>query len=573
MIGRVAGLDIGTSAVRAVELNLDSERPTMTAFGQVSLPRGAVVDGEIVDAAVVTEAIRRLWARGRFSVKQVRLGVSSQRVIVRQADLPAMTEAELRSAIHFEAQELIPIPIDEALLDFCILGPPPVLPGDDSAEDARMKVLLVAAPREMVLEHVNSVQAAGLVVDAVDAVPLALFRAVPVFGTGSTGAEAIVSVGAGLTTVVVREAGVPRFMRVLNRGTEDITSGIAQSLGVELDVAEDFKRRSAGAGDVATAVRARTLIHDGLLPLVEDIRGSLDFYLAQSDAEHIDRVILTGGGVRTPGLPERLAHVVNTDVEVADPLRWLKAGKTGLTQEELAEAAPLLVTPVGLALAGSSGALGGYQVSLLPVEILERRRQKKQATTAAMIAAAVAALLGLGWGWRAHQISSASQAANHAEAGVGLLQARVAAVNNTSGAKAQLRAQETTAVGILQTDVDWVRVIEQVTAELPPDVYLSSFAGTSNAAASGSSSTSSSSSASSTAGGSPVVGSVTFAAVGSSQESVSAWLRQLAAIPALTNVWVANSAQGGTSSNSVTFTSSASLTDGAYSGRAAQVGK
>src|SRR5579871_2489213 len=181
MVGRVAGLDIGTFAVRAVELNLDSERPTMTAFGQVALPRGAVVDGEVVDTAAVTQAIRDLWARGRFSVKQVRLGVSSQRVIVRQAELPAMSEEELRSAIHFEAQDLIPIPIEEALLDFCIVGPPPA-PVDDN-EDARMKVLLVAAPREMVMQHLAAVEGAGLVVDAVDAVPLALFRAVPAFGT------------------------------------------------------------------------------------------------------------------------------------------------------------------------------------------------------------------------------------------------------------------------------------------------------------------------------------------------------------------------------------------------------
>jgi type IV pilus assembly protein PilM len=566
MVGRIAGLDIGTFAVRAVELNLDSERPTMTAFGQVTLPRGAVVDGEIVDSAAVTEALRQLWARGRFSVKQVRLGVSSQRVIVRQADMPAMTEDELRSAIHFEAQDLIPIPIEEALLDFSIVGTPP--PRDEEAEDARMKVLLVAAPREMVSQHIAAVEAAGLLVDAVDVVPLALFRAVPAFGTGTAAAEAIVSVGAGLTTVVVREAGVPRFMRVLNRGADDITDGLAQSLGVDHDVAEDFKRRSAGAGDVATAVRARTLVADGVAPLVEDIRGSLDFYLAQSDAEHIDRVMLTGGGVRTAGLTERLAHATGAEVEVADPLRWLKSGKTGLTEDELKDAVPLLVTPVGLALGGSPGPLGGYRISLLPPEILQRRLQKKQAVSAAMVAAAIACLLGVGWGYRAHQVASARRAATQAEVRVALLQVRVAAVNNSSGAKAELRARETTAVGILQTDVDWIRVIEQVTAQLPPDVYLSSFAGSAGGGGTGSGSGSAA-----TGGGSAAVGSVTFSAVGASQESVAEWLTQESAVPALTNLWVANSAKGGTTAGSVTFTSSASLTDGAYSDRAAKVGK
>ena len=125
MAVRVAGLDIGTFAVRAAELSLDGERPTLTAFGQVTLPPGAVVGGEVIDAGAVTEAIRRLWANGRFSIKKVRLGVSSQRVIVRQADLPAMSAEDMHSAIQFEAQDLIPIPIEEALLDFCLLGTDP----------------------------------------------------------------------------------------------------------------------------------------------------------------------------------------------------------------------------------------------------------------------------------------------------------------------------------------------------------------------------------------------------------------------------------------------------------------
>jgi type IV pilus assembly protein PilM len=550
MAVRVAGLDIGTFAVRAAELSLDGERPTLTAFGQVALPPGAVVGGEVIDIEAVTEAIRRLWASGRFSTKKVRLGVSSQRVIVRQADLPAMSAEDLRSAIHFEAQDLIPIPIEDALLDFCVLGTDaPDAEGDDA--EPRMKVLLIAAQREMVMNHLACVQGAGLLVEAVDVVPLALFRAVPPFGKGAAGAEAIISVGAALTTVVVRERGVPQFMRVLNRGAEDVTAALAKDLAVEADVAEDLKRRSAGAGATATAVRARAVIADGLTPLIDEIRGSLDFYLAQTDAEYVDRVVITGGGVRTEGFPERLAHGIGHQVELADPLVWVKLGRTGLSREELEAAVPLMVTPIGLALGGAAGPLSGLRISLLPAEIIEARKQRQQLARAGLALGALAAVLGVGWAIHGQQVASVSHQASVAELRVTALQARVAAVNNLTGVKADLHQRQLAIAGALQSDVDWVRVLEQITAVMPGDVSLASFSG--QVAPSG-------------------VGTVTFAASGANQLSVAQWLRQVATVPALTNLWVPNSTLAAAASTSgVTFSSTATITDGAYSDRAAKV--
>src|SRR2546423_2671084 len=115
------GLDIGSSAVRAAEVSLDGNRPTVHRFGQVALPAGAVVDGEVADVGQVADAIKRLWALAGFKSRSVVVGLSSQRVIVRQADLPQMSRDDLASALAFEAQELIPIPIEDALLDAAIL--------------------------------------------------------------------------------------------------------------------------------------------------------------------------------------------------------------------------------------------------------------------------------------------------------------------------------------------------------------------------------------------------------------------------------------------------------------------
>src|SRR5687768_9796459 len=120
MAPRVIGLDIGTFAVRAAEVDVGGDRPTLLRFGQVTLPPGAVVNGEVEDSEAVGAALRRLWSESGFRAKQVVLGVANQRVIVRQAEVPAMSEDDMRSALRFEAQELIPIPLDEAILDFQI---------------------------------------------------------------------------------------------------------------------------------------------------------------------------------------------------------------------------------------------------------------------------------------------------------------------------------------------------------------------------------------------------------------------------------------------------------------------
>jgi type IV pilus assembly protein PilM len=118
---RVVSLDIGTYAVRAVELTVGGGEPVLERFAQVVLPPGAVEHGEVMDAAAVATSVRRLWSEGGLRSKRVVVGVANQRVIVRQAEFPVMSEEDFRAALQFEAQELIPMPVDEATLDFQIL--------------------------------------------------------------------------------------------------------------------------------------------------------------------------------------------------------------------------------------------------------------------------------------------------------------------------------------------------------------------------------------------------------------------------------------------------------------------
>ncbi|MGH9062692.1 MAG: type IV pilus biogenesis protein PilM, partial [Acidimicrobiales bacterium] len=172
---RTVGLDIGTFAVRAAEVGVKDGRPWVSRFAQVSLPPGAVLGGEVVDPATVAAAIRRLWSEGGFKARRVVVGVANSRVVVREAEMPAMDDEDLRAALRFEAADLIPLPVEESELDFQVMeeieGP---------GGESRVRLLLAAGQQDMIEIALATTGAARLTPTLVDIVPFALVRALAV---------------------------------------------------------------------------------------------------------------------------------------------------------------------------------------------------------------------------------------------------------------------------------------------------------------------------------------------------------------------------------------------------------
>ena len=345
------GLDIGASGVRAAEVTVGKRPAVLERFGQVALPPGTVRDGEVIDPDTVARAIKQLWATAKFSTKKVVLGVANQKVIVRQVDLPHLPADELRKSLPYQVQDYIPIPVDQAILDF---HPLEEFVNDQGGR--MLRVLLVAASRDMVDGAMRAAQQAGLTPTMVDLTPFALLRSLAPMdaqGFDDTEAEALVDIGASVTNIIVHQGGVPRFVRILLMGGNDITDAVAERMGLPVDQAEATKIQLGMTADPMSEAAqhpAARVIEQYAAQFVDEVRGSLDYYLAQPQAVRVRRVIVSGGGAQLTGLVQRLAQATRMTVEPGQPLAHLKLGKLGLSPEQLSYVEPLVAVPVGLAM-------------------------------------------------------------------------------------------------------------------------------------------------------------------------------------------------------------------------------
>jgi type IV pilus assembly protein PilM len=394
------GVDVGSTAVRVAEVAA-GEIPVIVRAAQVPLPPGVVEAGEVRQPEVVAEALRELWSKAGVKSKQVHLGVGNQRVVVRELALPWLPEKELRDTLGFQVQEFIPMASDEAVLDFDPLGEM------DQGGRRMVRILLVAAHKPMVNALVEAALAAKLDPQGIDLTPFAVIRAVGAGDDGldldSSGDEAIVDIGAQVTSICVHDRGVSRFVRMLPSGGRDITLALASGLGVDDEMAERLKRgeRLRGIADAVPAVGSPadgapavqlpppadalpvdTLPTDTLptdtLPVgaprgvpgvladpaevrdlalaragsfVDEVRSSLEFYTAQMPNAQIGRVLVVGGGSRLDGLLELLQERLPVPVDRGRLFERAKS-EIELSAEASAEAEAVLAVAVGLAIPG-----------------------------------------------------------------------------------------------------------------------------------------------------------------------------------------------------------------------------
>ncbi len=339
------GLDIGSSAVKAVELKASGRGHRVTAFGSHPLPPDAIVDGAIMDGAAVADSIKRLLGRG-FKTKEVATSLSGSAVIVKKISLPVMTPSELADSIHWEAEPYIPFDIQDVNLDYQILDA-----GTSHGAKRSMEVLLVAAKREKIGDYTNVITQAGGVPVVVDVDGFALQNAYeanygPTLGT----VVVLLNVGASAINVNVLNGSQSLFARDISMGGNTYTEAIQKDLHVSFDSAEQLKR---GVSVEEVAVDdARAVLRAVTESLVLEIQKTVDFFKGTA-AHRIDRIVLTGGSSLIEGFREALEERFGTPVELLDPFKRIAFDARKLASDH-ADATHIAAVAVGLALRRSN---------------------------------------------------------------------------------------------------------------------------------------------------------------------------------------------------------------------------
>ena len=348
MFGRtktVVGLDIGSSAVKAVELRPSGRSFRVVAFGTEPIPPDTIVDGAIIDGGAVADVIRHLFESRRIKTREVAASLSGNAVIVKKISLPVMSDAELAESIHWEAEQYIPFDIQDVNLDYQILSTP-------SANDSRgtMEVLLVAAKKEKIADYTGVIAQAGRVPVVVDVDAFALQNAYEVNYDLQPGrVVALLNVGASAININVVNGEQSLFTRdISSTGGNAFTEAVQKELNLPFESAEAVKKGQPI--DDTTFDDVRPILRAVAENVLLEVTKTFDFFRSTTGSDRVDRVLVSGGASRVEGFTEMLADRIGAPVEPFDPFRTVTFDPRKFGVEDVTEVAPTAAVAVGLAL-------------------------------------------------------------------------------------------------------------------------------------------------------------------------------------------------------------------------------
>jgi type IV pilus assembly protein PilM len=353
------GLDIGSHAIKVVELIPAGGRYRVLHVGVTDTPPGAAKEGAVVEPQSLGLAIRQVMAKAGIKPGRVVSAMGGQAVIVRELKLPPMPEDELKQAARFEAERYIPYGVREVNMDFDIIG--------ETSEDNQRKivVLLVAARREIVDKHVQALEAASLMPFVLDVESFAVIRALDPQaqsggGGGDGAATVLVDLGGETSDIVITEGGQLRLTRNINIGGDGLTKAVATRLDMEFQSAAQVKEEKGTVlleGEAVPDDRTISAVHDAMLPILGDlgteIRRSMDYFQTRWRDSRVGRVVLSGGTARLTNLDRFLSLELGVETIVGDPFAQCDVAERVLSAEQRKQIGPSLATAVGLALRGT----------------------------------------------------------------------------------------------------------------------------------------------------------------------------------------------------------------------------
>lgn len=340
MTAQIFGLDIGTSSIKIAEVKGNKSSRTLVALGSVATTgRGTLSEAES-DQHELAQAVRTLVQEAKISTPFVVTSLPESQIFTRVIEMSSLTDSELSSAIKYEAEQYIPLPLTEVKLDYEVLSRP-----DAGNPDKKMEVLLVAAPNVLINRYLKIIDMAGLKPHALETEITASSRAL-ITASQFSPTTLILEIGATTTELSVIASKKIVFTRSIATGGLAFTRAVAQDLGFETDQAEEYKKTygldaSQLEGKISTSIKP---IFD---VVTAEVRRALAYWAGRRADDNIKRIIVTGGSAKMPGLVPYLTDATGLEAELGNPWEGLSWSPT--LSSEFREEGPKFAIAVGLA--------------------------------------------------------------------------------------------------------------------------------------------------------------------------------------------------------------------------------
>jgi type IV pilus assembly protein PilM len=335
----IVGVDIGSSAVKLVQLREAKGGYQLQKIGILPLPAEAIVDNTLMDSSSIVETVKTLLASLNVKAKEAVCSISGNSVIIRKISLPVMPVEELEDQIHWEAEQYIPFDINDVNVDFEILSP-------DEQDPSKMNVLLVASKKDIINDYLAVFAEAGLKLVVVDVDSFAVQNAYETnYAADNNEVVALVNIGASIINLNIVRGGYSLFTRDVQMGGNLYSEEIQKQFGLSGEDAEQMKLKAIESDDP----RLRDVLQRVNETIANEMRRSLDFYNSTAGEERISKVYLSGGAAKTALLMEAVQQRLTLPVEMLNPFLRVVVNEKEFDREYLEEIAPMVTVAVGLA--------------------------------------------------------------------------------------------------------------------------------------------------------------------------------------------------------------------------------
>lgn len=342
---RVAGLDIGSSSVKMVELDGKLNSLNLVSLGFENLPSDTIIDGQIMELNTVSDVIQNVCSNHQIEASQVVTGVSGHSVIIKNIVLPAMSSEELEESIDWHAEGHIPYDLADVSLDYQVTAESP-----DSTN-----VLIAACKRERIDNIKQAIQLAGKQPVVIDVDTFALQNCYEAnYDPADSDVVTLLNIGASTMNVNIVKGRRSLFTRDITVGGSQFTDVLQRSLGLNFQQAEAVKRGVANAAPDLEEKSIEPLMNNVTEVVAMEIQKTFDFYRATTDDNEtqVQKILISGGGSKLAGLAQDLSQRLELPVEVLNPFRKIYIDQNKFDPDYIKEIVPEMAVAVGLAMRG-----------------------------------------------------------------------------------------------------------------------------------------------------------------------------------------------------------------------------